>query len=368
MIYLDYQATTALAPEAEAAMTAAMAHYGNPNSAHRLGRIAAADVELGRDRVRAALGKTDGKLVFTSGATEALNIAIVGAARSAPSDRKRVITLATEHAAVLETVLALRREGFEPVILPVGPDGLVDLDIAEAAIDERAALLAVMQVNNEIGVIQPVDALIAIARGAGVPVLCDAVQGFGKLPTPDSDMIAITAHKMHGPKGIGALWLREGLDLPPLMHGSSQEYGLRPGTNSPMLCAGFGAAAEVAMNQREAGLAHVERLWKAALGAFEGWTINGSVEARYRGNLNIRKEGVDAARLVSSLRNVCVSLGSACASGTGKPSRVLRALGLSDSEARSSLRIGFGRYTGIEEIEHAAAAINEAAESQKVAA
>ena len=368
MIYLDYQATTALAPEAEAAMIAAMAHYGNPNSAHRIGRVAAADVELARDRVNAALGKGDGRLVFTSGATEALNIAIVGAARIAPPERFRVITIATEHAAVLETVRSLRHEGFEPVILPVGPDGLVDLDIAEAAIDERAALLAVMQVNNEIGVIQPVDTLIAIARACGVPVLCDAVQGFGKLATPDSDMIAITAHKMHGPKGIGALWLREGLDIPPLMHGSGQEYGLRPGTSSPMLCAGFGAAAEVAMKQRAAGMAHVERLWKAALKAFDGWTVNGALDARYHGNLSIRREGVDAARLVSSLRNIAVSLGSACASGTGKPSHVLRALGLSEVEARSSIRIGFGRYSDVDEIERAAGAINEAAQMQKVAA
>jgi cysteine desulfurase len=368
MIYLDYQATTVLAPEAEAAMRAAMAHYGNPNSAHRIGRLAAADVELARDRVKAALGKTDGTLVFTSGATEALNIAIVGAARSAPPERRRVITLATEHAAVLETVRALRHEGFEPVILPVDADGLVDLDIAEAAIDERAALLAVMQVNNEIGVIQPIDALIAIARQGGVPVLCDAVQGFGKLATPDADLVAITAHKMHGPKGIGALWLREGLVLPPLMHGSGQEYGLRPGTNSPMLCAGFGAAAEVAMTQRESGMAHVEQLWRAALKSFAGWTVNGSLDERYHGNLNIRSDGVDAARLISGLRNIAVSLGSACASGTGKPSHVLRAIGLSDAEARSSVRIGFGRYTEAEEIERAAAAINEAAQMQKVAA
>lgn len=368
MIYLDYQATTVLAPEAEAAMMAAMAHYGNPNSAHRIGRLAAADVELARDRVKAALGKTDGRLVFTSGATEALNIAIVGAARSAPAERRRVITLATEHAAVLETVRALRHEGFEPVILPVDADGLVDLDIAEAAIDERAALLAVMQVNNEIGVVQPIDALVTIARASGVPVLCDAVQGFGKLATPDADMVAITAHKMHGPKGIGALWLREGFEIPPLMHGSSQEYGLRPGTNSPMLCAGFGAAAEVAMKLRESGMAHVEELWQAALKSFAGWTVNGSSEARYHGNLNIRHEGVDAARLISGLRNIAVSLGSACASGTGKPSHVLRAIGLSDAEARSSMRIGFGRYTEVEEIERAAAAINEAAQMQRVAA
>ena len=368
MIYLDYQATTPLAPEVETAMTAAKAHYGNPNSAHRIGRTAAADVELARDRVKAALGKADGTLIFTSGATEALNIAIVGGAHRAPPERRRVVTIATEHAAVLETVRSLRHSGFEPVILPVGPNGLVDLDIAEAAIDERAALLAVMQVNNEIGVVQPIDVLTAIARASGVPVLCDAVQGFGKFASPDSDMIAITAHKMHGPKGVGALWLREGLELPPLMHGSSQEYGMRPGTLSPMLCAGFGACAEVAMTRREADLAHVETLWKAALGAFRDWTVNGSRDARYHGNLNIRREGIDAARLVSSLRHVAVSLGSACASGTGKPSHVLRAIGLADAEARASLRIGFGRYTQVEDIVSAAADINEAARLQKVAA
>lgn len=368
MIYLDYQATTALAPEVEAAMTAAMAHFGNPNSAHRIGRTAAADVELARDRLMASLGKSDGRLIFTSGATEALNMAIVGAARSAPPERRRVITLATEHAAVLETVRSLRHEGLEPVILPVGADGLVDLEIAEAAIDERAALLAVMQVNNEIGVIQPVDTLIALARDSGVPVLCDAVQGFGKLETPDSDMVAITAHKMHGPKGVGALWMREGLDLPPFMHGSSQEYGLRPGTNSPMLCAGFGVAAQLAAERRETDMAHVERLWLRARALFKGWTINGSLDARYHGNLNIRKDGIDAARLLSSLRHVAISLGSACASGSGKPSHVLRGIGLSDAEARSSVRIGFGRYSSIEDIEHGAAAITEAAQLQKVAA
>ncbi|MBO9575167.1 MAG: cysteine desulfurase [Sphingobium sp.] len=368
MIYLDYQATTALAPEVEAAMTAAMVHYGNPNSAHRVGRTAAADVELARDRVKVALGKTDGTLVFTSGATEALNIAIVGAARAAPADRRRVVTLATEHAAVLDTVLSLRREGFEPVILPVDEQGLVDLDIAEAAIDERAALLAVMQVNNEIGVIQPLDRLSAIAREGNVPVLCDAVQGFGKLESPASDMIAISAHKIHGPKGVGALWLREGLEIAPLLHGGGQEHGLRPGTLSPMLCAGFGVAAELAAQQREGDLAHVEALWARATELLGGWTVNGSMDARYRGNLNVRHDGLDAARLISKLRDVAVSLGSACASGTGRPSHVLRALGLNDAQARGSIRIGFGRYTSMEELEGGIAAIVETAESQKAPA
>mgnify|MGYP001007894992 CR=1 FL=1 len=169
MIYLDYQATTPLAPEVSAAMADAMARFGNPNSAHRIGREAAADVELARERVHRAMGFQGGRLIFTSGATEALNIAIVGAARAAPPTRRRVITIATEHAAVLDTVLSLRHEGFEPVVLPVDADGLVDLDIASAAIDPRAALLVTMQVNNEIGVVQPFAALGEFALDAGVP-------------------------------------------------------------------------------------------------------------------------------------------------------------------------------------------------------
>ena len=368
MIYLDYQATTALAPEVAAAMVAAMDHYGNPNSAHRLGRIAAADVELARERIMAALGKSGGRLIFTSGATEALTIAITGAAHISSPQRRRVITLASEHHAVLDTVVALRHDGFEPVILPVDRDGLVDLDIAAAAIDERAALLAVMQVNNEIGVVQPIDALIDIARASGVTVVCDAVQGFGKLPTPNGDLVAITAHKMHGPKGVGALWLRDGIDLPQLMHGGGQEQGIRPGTLSPMLCAGFGVAAQLAGDRREMDLAHVEALWARALHLFADWEINGSMQARYHGNLNIRQPGIDAARLISDVRGVAVSLGSACASGSGKPSHVLKAIGLSDSEARSSIRMGFGRYSTMDEIEEAASLINAAAEWQKVVA
>lgn len=368
MIYLDYQATTVLAPEVAAAMVTAMEHFGNPNSAHRLGRTAAADVELARDRILEALGKSDGRLVFTSGATEAVNIAITGAARCSPPERRRVITLASEHHAVLDTVLALRHEGFEPVILPVGRDGLVDLDVAEAAIDERAALLAVMQVNNEIGVIQPIAELTEIAHAHGLPVLCDAVQGFGRLSTPPADMIAITAHKIHGPKGIGALWLKDGLEVPQLMHGGGQEHGIRPGTLSPMLCAGFGVAAQLAAARIDADHQHVGKLWEHAAALFADWTINGSIDARYRGNLNLRRAGVDAARLLSDARSIAFSLGSACSSGTGRPSHVLKAIGLSDVEARSSLRLGFGRYTTVAELDEAAALINEAAATQRAAA
>jgi cysteine desulfurase len=364
MIYLDYQGTTPLAPDVALAMTEALPRFGNPHSAHSIGRQAAADVALARDRVLAALDVPAGQLVFTSGATEALNLAILGTARSAPIGRRRVITVATEHAAVLDTVRYLRHEGFDPVVLPVDGDGLVDLDIAAAAIDERAALLVIMQVNNEIGVCQPYDALVAIARDAGVPVICDAAQSFGRLPMPaGADMIAFSAHKIHGPKGIGALWLRQGVSVPPLMFGGGQQEGMRPGTLSPLLCVGFGVAAG---RRREADLAHVEALWVHAGELFEGWQLNGPLDPaqRYHGNLSLRRDGLDAARLLSDCRTVAVSLGSACASGSGLPSHVLRAIGLNEAEARSTLRIGFGRYTTMAELEQAAGLLNKAAARQ----
>jgi cysteine desulfurase len=367
--YLDYQATTPLAPEAFEAMVPWLRdHFGNPHSAHKRGRQAAAAIEAARTDVLGALALPGGRLIFTSGATEALNIAIVGAARKAREadpKRVRIVTVATEHAAVRDTVLALAIEGFEPVLLPVGTDGLLDPIAAQSAIGPETALVAVMLVNNEIGVIQPVDLIADIARASGALFLCDAVQGLGRIPLPQAaDMIAVSAHKLHGPKGVGALWLRDGLDLPPLIHGGGQEQGMRSGTLSPALCAGFGAAARLVSARREADAAHVEALWQRAGALFADWTINGNVAHRYRGNLNIRREGLDAARLLSECRTVSFSLGSACASGSGRPSHVLQAIGLSDKQARGSVRVGFGRYTGMAELEDAARAINEAAARQ----
>lgn len=369
MIYLDYQATTPLAPEVYDAMAPWLRdQFANPHSAHKAGRAAMATVEVAREQIAAAMGLSNGRIVFTSGATEALNIAIVGAARMQrlnDSGRTRIVTLATEHSAVRDTVLALEADGFEPVLLPVGPDGLVDLDHAATQIDERTALVAAMLVNNEIGVIQPADALCDMAHRMGALFLCDAVQGLGRVDLPNTaDLIAVTAHKIHGPKGIGALWLRDALALPPLMHGGGQEGGLRPGTLSPALCAGFGVAAHLAQARRSQDAAHVEALWAHARVLFAGWTVNGSEARRYHGNLNIRREGLDAARLVSEVRDVAFSLGSACASGTGRPSHVLAALGLSKRQAGSSIRLGFGRYTTNDDLEIAAKLIEEAAGRQ----
>jgi len=357
MIYLDYQATTPLAPEAREAMLPWLAGpdspgFANPHSPHRPGRQAAAAVEIAREQV-AALLPAGGRVIFTSGATEALNLAILG------SGRRRLAVSAIEHAAVLETT---RFADPDCAILPVDAAGLVDPEIV---LPDGLGLVAVMQVNNEIGTIQPVERLAERARAAGALFLCDAVQGAGKLAPPEAaDLIAISAHKLHGPKGIGALWVRDGVDLAPQVHGGGQEGGLRSGTLSPALCAGFGAAAQLAVQRRDDDAAHVEALWEAARNALPGFTLNGSSDQRWRGNLNIRREGLDIARLMSDLRDIAFSAGSACASGSGKPSYVLRAIGLSDKEARSSIRLGFGRYSRVHEVTEACARIAAAAEAQ----
>lgn len=355
MIYLDYQATTPLAPEAREAMLPWLTVDGsaNPHSSHVPGRAAKAAVEVAREQV-AALLPAGGQVFFTGGATEALNWALQG------SNARRIAVVVTEHAAVLDTAQWMAKRGHEVMLLPVDNEGRVAPDHVSAEID----LLAAMLVNNEIGTVQPV-AQIA-ARAAGALVLCDAVQGFGRVAIPDScDMIAVSAHKIHGPKGIGALWVRDGVRLDPLIHGGGQEGRLRSGTLSPALCAGFGAAAALAKVCATDDAAHVERLWMAATARFgPEWTINGSTEARYRGNLNIRRDGLDAARLISGLRDIAFSAGSACASGSGRPSHVLKAIGLTDAEARSSIRLGFGRYTTEAELTEAIDRIVAAAEAQ----
>lgn len=370
MIYLDYQATTPLAPEVAAAMRPWLEdHFGNPHSPHRMGREAAAAIEVARGRVLDALHSRElGRLYFTSGATEAANWALKGAAARLPRNKRRIVTLATEHACVFDTVEWLGHQGFDVDLLPVRPDGLVDLDLAASHIDEQTGLVAIMLVNNEIGVVQPVAEIGRIVRERGALMVCDAVQGLGRIPIPLEvcDMIAISAHKVHGPKGIGALWVREGVAIDPLLHGGGQQGGIRSGTLSPALCVGFGEAARLLSERGAADHAHVETLWRAAWSVLgPDWALNGSVEQRYHGNLSIRADGVDAARLISELRQFAISAGSACASGSGRPSHVLSALGLTERQARSTIRLGFGRYTTEEELMQALAAIQNAAAGQR---
>jgi cysteine desulfurase len=413
VIYLDYQATTPLAPEAFDAMLPWLRdQHANPHSAHRPGRAAKAAVEVAREQV-ASLLPPGGRVVFTSGATEALNWAIKGS--TGP-----IVTWATEHAAVFDTVAAEGGAGRQVTVLAVGKDGLaipsfvtpaLSRGPASSGTDKAAGLRvepgvtngglhAAMLVNNEIGVIQPIAALADLAHAAGALFLCDAVQGYGRVPIPDNvDLIAISAHKIHGPKGIGALWIRDGVNLDPLLHGGDQEGG-RSGTLSPALCAGFGVAAQLMRERAEEDRAHVERLWKVVverlstppLPAREGlgaggethdvnakgpptprpslagrgdWTLNGSPNHRYPGNLNLRLAGLDVARLMSDLRDIAFSAGSACASGSGRPSHVLRAIGLSDAQARASIRLGFGRYTTQAELTDAITRIDAAARAQR---
>lgn len=358
MIYLDYQATTPLAPEARDAMLHWLdgpggTGFGNPHSPHRMGRQARAAVELAREQV-AGLFPSGGSVIFTSGATEAINLAIRGSGSGGT-----VAVSAIEHAAVLDTAATAGRSR----ILPVTLDGICAAD-HELPTDTR--LVCVMQVNNEIGTIQPTDDWRCRAKEAGALYLCDAVQAYGKIAVTDADMIAISAHKFHGPKGVGALWLRDGIDLTEVQTGGGQEFGIRSGTLSPALLAGMGAAAALAQERMEADREYVETLWDRARELFADWTLNGSADQRWRGNLNIRREGLDVNRLMSDCREVMFSAGSACASGSGRTSHVLEAIGLSKPQAKSSIRLGFGRYTTLDEIEQAAAAINRAAGEQEI--
>ena len=362
MIYCDYQATTPLAPEAREEMLHWLdgpggTGFGNPHSPHRLGRMAAAAVDLARERV-AALCPPGGRVIFTGSATEAINLAIRGSAMR--GDARAVAVSAIEHAAVLDTAADL---GCPVMHLPVNGEGLV---AARTDLPADVRLVAVMQVNNEIGTIQPVDAIAAHARAAGALVLCDAVQGAGKIAPPQgADMIALSAHKLYGPKGIGALWVRDGIDLIPQITGGGQEQGLRSGTLSPALCAGFGVAAMIAREREKADANHVDSLWKRAGELFSGWALNGSATARWRGNLNLRRDGLDVARLMADARTIAFSAGSACASGSGRPSHVLQAIGLDDRQAKSSIRLGFGRYSTLAEVEEAAESILAAAQMQE---
>lgn len=359
MIYLDYQATTPLAPEARKAMLPWLAGpeapgFANPHSPHKPGRAAAAAVEVAREQV-AGLLPPGGKVVFTGSATEALNLAILGLSPG------RIAVSAIEHAAVLDTAEA---SGAHVDVLASDSVGLISHD---TMIAEGTNIVAVMQVNNEIGTVQPVEALAKTAHAVGALFVCDAVQGAGKLAPPqDADMIALSAHKLYGPKGIGALWVRDGIDLRPIIHGGGQEQGLRSGTLSPALCAGFGAAAVLAKARLEEDTAHVEQLWRRARDILSRWCLNGTGEERWHGNLNLRLDGLDVSRLMSELRDIAFSAGSACASGSGRSSHVLRAIGLDEAQAKSSIRLGFGRYARIGEIEDACARIDAAAAAQGV--
>ncbi len=346
IIDLDAQATSPLRPEALAAMLPLLeAGHWNPHSAHRGGRLAKAALEAARIHVAALLGEPPEALVFTSGATEANNLALKGVMECAPG--KRLLTFETEHSCVLESAHHLERLGTPVTILPVRPDGLPDLAACEIALAEGdVGLVSAMWVNNEVGSIWPVREMAALAHAHGALFHTDAAQAFAKLDLAASgaDLISLSAHKIGGPKGIGALHVRPGVKLSPLLDGGGQEAGIRSGTQSPALAAGFGAAARAA--DLAATRAHAEVLTRVALDALAAvpHIINGPPPLglhRWPGNLSVTFPGLDANRLVAALPGLALSTGSACSSGSGRPSHVLAALGISTQAARQSLRLGW---------------------------
>jgi cysteine desulfurase len=372
-IYLDYHATTPLDPRVLAAMRPWWEeNFANPHSVeHAMGRQAEAAVEVAREQVAELIGAEGREIVFTSGATEANNLAIKGAARFAGlGERRRIITLATEHKCVLEAVRDLAAESFEPVFLPVRPDGLLDLDALRDALAVPTLLVSVMAVNNETGVIQPLAEIAAIAKAAGAIFHTDAAQAAGRILLDveeiRADLLSLSGHKMYGPKGIGALYVRRKprVRLQPLFSGGGQERGLRSGTLPAPLLVGFGEAARLAAGEGllDAGRlrGHRDRLLGLLEARIPGLRVNGSREHRVAGNLNLSFPGVDAPALLAALPGLCLSTGSACSSAEVTPSYVLAAMGLSEEEARRTLRIGLGRFTSPAEVEQAAALIADA--------
>ncbi len=371
-VYLDNQATTRCDPRVLAVMLPWFSeHYGNPHSVeHVMGTDAESAVEDARAQVAALIGAEPREVVFTSGATESNNIAIKGAARHAlrsGSDRRRVITVATEHKCVLESVADLKDEGFEPIFLPVRPDGLLDPDVLRDALTVPTLLVSIMTVNNEIGVVQDILTHAAIAKAAGALFHTDAAQAVGKVPIDVTaakiDLLSISGHKIYGPKGVGALYVRRRprVRLVPLFSGGGQERGLRSGTLPAPLVIGLGEACRLAgaeMAEEATRIAALRtRLLDRLLAALPDVRINATMEARIPGNLNLMFPAVTAAELMARVPDLCVSTGSACSSAEIEPSYVLSALGLSPEDAARSLRIGIGRFTSPADIDFAAAAL-----------
>jgi len=371
-VYLDNQATTRCDPRVVAAMLPWFTEeYANPHSVeHVMGLKAEAAVETARAQVAALIGAEANEVVFTSGATESNNIAIKGAARFAArmgDARRRIITVATEHKCVLESVADLADEGFEPVFLPVRPDGLVEPDVLRQALAVPTLLVSVMAVNNETGVIQDIAELAAIVKQAGALFHSDMAQAVGKIPLDVTrskiDLASISGHKLYGPKGVGALFVRRRprVRLAPLFSGGGQERGLRSGTLPAPLIVGLGEACRLAGQEMAAEADRVAGLRGGLLDRLRrdvpGIRLNGSKQARIAGNLNITFPGATAQALMEALPDLCVSTGSACSSAAVEPSYVLRALGLSDDEASRTLRIGIGRFTSAADIDYAAAAL-----------
>ena len=368
MIYLDHHATTPVDQRVlEVMLPFFSERFGNAASRqHRFGWEASDAVERARKQVAALVGAGTKEIVFTSGATEANNLAIKGAAEAARSKGDHIVTVATEHKAVLDPCKRLEDRGWHVSVLPVGRDGLVDLQTVEEAVTDRTALVSVMAANNETGVLQPIREIAAIAHAKGAMFHTDAVQAAGKVAIDVEalgvDLLSMSAHKMYGPKGVGALFVRRRLpvNLVPQIDGGNQERGLRSGTLNVPGIVGFGAACEIAraemVNESDRMRALRNRLLDRLRDGIDGVTTNGSLAARLPGNLNVSFPRIDGEALLVSLEGVAVSSGAACTAA--EPSHVLLAMGLPKDLALASLRFGIGRWTTETEIDEAAALVS----------
>jgi cysteine desulfurase len=347
-------------------------HYGNAASrTHVFGRTAEEAVDKARAQLAKAIGASaDREIVFTSGATESDNLAIKGVAHMYRDKGDHLITVATEHKAVLDAHHALEREGFRVTFLQVGADGLISLDELRAAMTDQTILVSVMAINNEIGVIQPMAEIGKLCKERGVLFFSDAAQAVGKIPVDveawNVDLLAFTAHKMYGPKGIGALWVRRRaprVRLEPLFHGGGHERGLRSGTLAVPLIVAFGEAAEIAAREqpeeakRLAGLR--DRLLHGLQANLQHIYVNGSLDHRSPGSLNVSFAYVEGESLLMGISDIAVSSGSACTSASLEPSYVLKALGVGDELAHTSIRFGLGRFTSEAEVDYAIARVTE---------
>jgi cysteine desulfurase len=364
-IFMDNHSTTAVDLRVVHAMLPFFTnHYGNAASRnHSFGWTAEAAVENARGQIAALLGGDGKEIVFTSGATEANNLAIKGAASFLKKQGNHIITVETEHKSVLDTCKRLQREGFEVTYLTPAKDGLVTPEQIVAAMTDKTILVSVMLANNEIGVIQPVEAIGAAIKARNPKCLfhTDAVQGAGKIPFDVEkarvDLASVTAHKMYGPKGIGALWVRRKprVRIDPIIDGGGHERGMRSGTLPVPLIVGFGKAAELAKAEMADEAVRLERLrtrlYKGITSKLSETYVNGSMEHRLPGNLNISFAFVEGESLLMALKDVAVSSGSACTSASLEPSYVLRALGVGDELAHTSIRFGLGRFNTEAEVD-----------------
>jgi cysteine desulfurase len=373
-IYLDSHATTPVDPRVlEAMLPFFTEHFGNASSRnHSYGWTANKAVEQAREQVASLIGGRFRDVVFTSGATESNNLAIKGAAASASAHRRKIVTICTEHRAVLDPCRTLERGGFRVTYLAVDGEGKLDLGRLADEVTDDTLLVSAMSGNNEIGVLHPLAEIAAIARNRGALVHCDAVQSAGLVRTNvrelGIDLVSLSAHKIYGPKGIGALYVARRnppVDLVPLIDGGGHERGLRSGTLNVAAIVGFGKAAELCLENMDAESTRLrglrDLLWSTLSTSLDGIHLNGPMHPRLTNNLNLRIEGVHGETLLKAIASdVAVSSGAACATASAEPSHVLRAIGLTDEQARASIRFGLGRFSTESEIDRAATVVADA--------